>query len=476
MRSMRGNTLTGGIATNCRQHIEENSPRHRQAIKENSPRAPSNQKDFRSKNDKNPWAKELGNPSEHIPSKAYTTSKQNGYIPSAASIASDQNGDSLKLIFCAIGIYSAYLVHGSLQEDIFTYRSTVVSSPSFKSVWFIQVVEAFTNTTLAFFCHRISSRGKETNTEKKYRVHFFSSGASQVFSKAFTSLSLTNGLSFPVAIMAKSAKMAPVMMGQLLLGGSTYCSREYCQVVAIIVGTSMMGLSKNSNRSYKDPFSTVGLYFIILSLIMDGMTAGIQKRIKHESRTNEQTVTGYEFMMRTNLSMGVIAISVAMVNGDLANGFNYCRDDPVICNLIIKFLACSAIGQLFIFYTIAHFDPLVCSTITTSRKLVSVFLSILLKGHILNRQGYFGICLAFSGILSELRYKYYRRFKKTKVGNAAEMLVQNFHPDGSMCKSGILNILRSKYYHRYYYEKIKLGDNLENPNQDFQSDDSNVIV
>lgn len=181
-------------------------------------------------------------------------------------------------------------------------------------------------------------------------------------------------------------------------------------------------------------------------------------------------------MMRTNLSMGVIAIAVAMLHGDLVNGFNFCQNDPVICNLIIKFLACSAIGQLFIFYTIAHFDPLVCTTITTSRKLISVFLSILLKGHILNGQGYFGICLAFSGILSELRYKYHRRYKKTKVGNTAKISDQDLRSNGSICESGIMLLsgLRSKYYRRN--RKMKVGDTPENPNINFQSDGSNFKV
>ncbi len=51
---------------------------------------------------------------------------------------------------------------------------------------------------------------------------FLSSGFSQVCSKGFTSLALANGLSFPVATLAKSGKMAPVMLGSLILGGAKY--------------------------------------------------------------------------------------------------------------------------------------------------------------------------------------------------------------------------------------------------------------
>jgi UDP-galactose transporter B1 len=72
----------------------------------------------------------------------------------------------------------------------------------------------------------------------------------------------------------------------------------------------------------------------------------------------------------------------------------------------VKFSACSAIGQSFIFYTVATFDPLVCSTVTTTRKIFSVLLSIFTKGHNLSSSGWAGISLAIGGILSEMQAKY----------------------------------------------------------------------
>ena len=73
---------------------------------------------------------------------------------------------------------------------------------------------------------------------------------------------------------------------------------------------------------------------------------------------------------------------------------------------IVKFSMCSAIGQSFIFYTISVFDPLVCSTVTTTRKIFSVLLSIFTKGHNLSTSGWAGISLAISGIISEMQAKY----------------------------------------------------------------------
>ncbi len=197
-----------------------------------------------------------------------------------------------KLLISAVGIYSSYLVYGSLQEDVFTYKSSIMpSSPAFRNIWFVQLLESCTNAVCAYVGVMVSKRSESTEKNLNQML-FFSSGISQVCSKALTSLSLANGLSFPVATMAKSGKMAPVMIGQFFLGGSTFCGREYAQVIAIIIGTSMLGMSKEHNVNLDDKSSNIGVLFILSSLIMDGITAGIQKRIKMDAAVNGIAVKG----------------------------------------------------------------------------------------------------------------------------------------------------------------------------------------
>jgi len=246
----------------------------------------------------------------------------------------------------------------------------------------------------------------------KYLLPFFYSGFSQVSSKALTSLALNTGLSFPLATMAKSGKMAPVMLGQLILGGTSYSIRDYLQVSAIICGTAMLGLSKAKGGA-KSHSTSLGVVFIMASLAMDGITGGLQKRLKRDAQKNQHDLKGYDFMFYTNLYMFLVALGVANLNGDLVNGISYCMQDPHICKLIAKFCVCSAVGQSFIFLTIAQFDPLVCSTVTTTRKIASVFLSIFTKGHHMNNQAWCGVFVACMGILSEVQDKVGKGSKKS---------------------------------------------------------------
>lgn len=311
--------------------------------------------------------------------------------------------DWMKLMIGAGGIYSAFLYYGSLQEDVFRYVSE--DGSSFKQAWFLQVLEALANVIIGFIGMQLAGPTKGIPLPM-----FGISGAAQVSAKACTSLALANGLSFPVATLAKSGKMAPVMAGSLLLGGASYDLREYLQVAAIIGGTAIVSMGKKKGDGA--PSSLMGVVYIVTSLVLDGVTAGFQKRLKTETAKVNVKPKPYDFMFWTNLFMCLTAVVIAGALGEVHTGLAFCTANPEILSNIIKFAICSAVGQSFIFYTIANFDPLVLSTVTTTRKIFSVLLSIFLKGHSLSMMGWSGIGMACCGILSELQAKMSAKKKK----------------------------------------------------------------
>mmetsp|Transcript_9640 Transcript_9640/g.39321 ORF Transcript_9640/g.39321 Transcript_9640/m.39321 type:complete len:202 (+) Transcript_9640:1898-2503(+) len=197
--------------------------------------------------------------------------------------------------------------------------------------------------------------------------------------------------------------MVPVMLGSLLLGGATYTLRQYVQVLAIVGGTAIVSLASKKGAGQKS--AALGLVFIGASLAFDGITGGIQKRVKTEANKRGVKPKPYDYMFYTNLYMLLTAVAFAAVRGELDAGAAFCVANPEILTKILKFAACSAFGQSFIFFTIANFDPLVCTTVTTTRKIFSVLLSILTKGHTLNLQGWSGIALASAGILADIAGK-----------------------------------------------------------------------
>merc|ERR1719282_832419 len=103
--------------------------------------------------------------------------------------------------------------------------------------------------------------------------------------------------------------------------------------------------------------------------------------------------------------MALTAFLIATGLGEINTGGAFLVANPEIMGKIARFAVCSAVGLSFIFYTIANFDPLILSTVTTTRKIFSVLLSIFLKGHSLSMTGWSGIALSCSGIVSEMTLK-----------------------------------------------------------------------
>merc|ERR1711972_889654 len=109
----------------------------------------------------------------------------------------------------------------------------------------------------------------------------FASGCGQVLSKYCLSASLAAGLSFPVATLAKSAKMVPVMIGSLILGGQQFSQRQIAQASAIVGGTSIVTLSEGGGKKGQGN-SGLGIALILIALGLDGLVGGVQKRLKGE--------------------------------------------------------------------------------------------------------------------------------------------------------------------------------------------------
>lgn len=302
-----------------------------------------------------------------------------------------------KLLFGIVGIYGAHLTYGMVQEDLYRYRGD--DGTAFRYVWLLQVLESSATIGLGLVGRTIFGGRNDLRIRP-----FLLSGSSQVFAKVFMSLSLVAGASFPVATLAKSAKVVPVMIGQLLLGGSKYGPRDYIFAALIVIGTVMLSLGGSHSRiDEKSSDTFLGVVFIMLSLVMDGFTGGLQKQLKRDMAATPPTT--YDFVLYSHLSMITVAFIVSLVTGDLRKGAACLAGNDDIRSMVLKVCLLSVIGQSFIFYVIANFDPLVCATITTTRKMWSVLLSITFKGHHLMATGYAGLALALTGLIVEIQGK-----------------------------------------------------------------------
>jgi len=301
--------------------------------------------------------------------------------------------DRIKLLQGAAGIYFFFINYGKLQEKIFQFKSP--SGQKFNAVWFLQVIDSLANVLLGAI-----GRAAQGSVSGMPQPLLMTSGFCQVMSKYCLSASLAAGLSFPVATLAKSAKMVPVMIGSLLLGGATFTTRQVTQAAAIVGGTSIVNLAEGGGKGKSS--SNLGLAYIFAALACDGVVGGVQRRLKVELKKRGLKEKPYDMMFWSNLYMAVSATVFATVLGEMKTGMAFCRANPSIASAIAKFAVCGAMGQACIFYLIAHFDSVVCTAVTTTRKLMSVLISLADGEKALTPMGKAGLGLASVGIMGEV--------------------------------------------------------------------------
>lgn len=117
-------------------------------------------------------------------------------------------------------------------------------------------------------------------------------------------------------------------------------------------------------------------------------------------------------MLGMNL-WGTIYNLIFMFGYPQASGYKavrFCNDNPEAAWDILYYCLCGAIGQNFIFFTISRFGSLTNTTITTTRKFVSIMVSSLLSGNPLSQKQWGSVGMVFSG----LSYQIYLKWKRPK--------------------------------------------------------------
>ena len=396
-------------------------------------------------------SKEHGSTTSPVPAAATTTTAPSTSLLLKTGIPKSSTGSvrrwierfilygrrdrSMQFAVGAGGILVSYLVHGYFQEDLFAYVSPH-DGRKFTFAWFLQCIESLVNVLFAYMFivqqqqpHKEPDDDAQDANEKDddkdqeppssfYQpkelplCRLFAVGTVQLFAKTFTNMSLAAGLSFPVCTLSKSAKMVPVMMGQLAVGGSTYTCKDYVAVGAIVSGTVLLSLGSSSPSSSSSDDTTTtggssttlpGVAFILLALAMDGVTAGLQSSLKLKLQQAGQTLDTYDMMFWVNVSICVCACVISIGTGEWSAGMHYLQENPPVLAMIGITCLYSVVGQSSVYFVITQFDTLACTTVTTSRKMLTVLYSLVAKGHALDHWGVVGVAIALMGLVLETK-------------------------------------------------------------------------
>ncbi|KAJ7696004.1 UAA transporter [Mycena rosella] len=220
-------------------------------------------------------------------------------------------------------------------------------------------------------------------------------------------------ISYPAMVLGKSCKLVPVMLMNVVLYRRRFPPHKYLVVILVTAGiTIFMGLgpAKPAKTKVAPPpnANLIGIAYLLINLALDGATNSTQDEIFARHR-----VTGQQMMLWINLFctllttvLSVLPIHIPVLlpsstGTELAGALEFIRAHPAIKIPLFQFALTGALGQLFIFETLQHFGSLTLVTVTLTRKVFTMLLSVVVYNHKLSLGQWLGAGVVFAGISVE---------------------------------------------------------------------------
>lgn len=234
----------------------------------------------------------------------------------------------------------------------------------------------------------------------------------------FGFLSLSH-ISFPTLLLGKSCKLVPVMLMNILLYRRKFPLHKYALVGMVTAGIWAFMAFKEGGKKVggRETSSALGLGLLGINLILDGIVNSTQDQV-----FTVYTLDGPQMMLFMNIFSTLLTSSVLLfptsltpslfVPLDSSNSFNalssalaFISSHPTVLRDIVLFGLTGAVGQLFIFFTLSTYGSLTLVTITVTRKMVTMLLSVFVFNHSLTKGQWGGVGIVFAAIAMEAEVK-----------------------------------------------------------------------
>ncbi|KAL3478734.1 UAA transporter [Aspergillus californicus] len=360
----------------------------------------------------------------------------------------------MQLAICVLGIYASFLSWGVLQEAITTVSypirppSTEEQEPPTERFTFSIVLNTIQSTFAAitgflylYFSTPAGAGIPSIFPTRKivFPLVLVSISSSLASPFGYASLAHIDYLTF---ILAKSCKLLPVMFLHLTIFRKRYPLYKYGVVLLVTLGVATFtlhhpGTSKKvaaSAAKGQSGSSAWGIFLLSINLLLDGLTNTTQDHVFTSPHLYTR-FTGPQMMVAQNVlstlltaiyllimphlsSTGIIHAILPIpippsTETELSTAISFLSRHPEVLKNVLGFAACGAVGQLFIFYTLSRFSSLLLVTVTVTRKMLTMLLSVFWFGHSLSPGQWLGISLVFGGIGAEAAVQ--RQEKKAKA-------------------------------------------------------------
>ena len=316
------------------------------------------------------------------------------------------------LAFCFVGLQASYLTWGYVQEKVMTREYTTGRFPS-------ATFCVFSNRFLAVIVaagFTLYQHGGRLALPASYFA--FAPCALSNSLSSFGQYAALRYVSFPLQTISKSTKVIPVMLMGKVLNKKSYPPVDYVEAACISAGVCLFSLANLDDTAFDaspdgadaNPFAAyLGVMMLGLYVVSDSFTSQWQSKL-YQAHPN---VDQFQMMFAVNSWAIMMTLFALVSSGELWVTLKFLTLNPAAFVDNITIAITSATGQLFIFYTIKTFGPVVFTIIMTTRQMFSIVLSTILFGHTIKALAMVGATVVFATIFHRIK-----RQARNKKGSA----------------------------------------------------------
>lgn len=261
-------------------------------------------------------------------------------------------------------------------------------------------------------------------------------------------------VNFPTQCLSKSCKVIPVMLMSRMVFKKRYKIVDYLCAITLAFGTFLFILNQQVPKSIpsssirsnadlnqtvtstfgressqieitlstNDGFTTMhsgsakgttlisGVILLMLYLTFDSFTSNWQ-----QSLYDTYSISNWQMMAAINFYSILLTLTSLHHLGNLGPAILLLRRSTALLYDCLLMSVMSSVGQMFVYFTIKQFGPVVFAVIMTLRQFLSILLSCLHYGHQLNLGSIIGLIIVF--IVAGYQVWTKRRSRSSKSNN-----------------------------------------------------------
>lgn len=346
----------------------------------------------------------------------------------------------LKFVLYVGGLYASFMYWGVLQETLTSVEYENGKRWDFPLT--LNCCMAFSGYIASVIFEMFLNESKSNN--HSIFVYWKAALTSAIASPlAYASLKY---ISYPLMALTKSSKPVPVMAVGIIFYRRTYPWYKYVATVLICAGISLFSSGKASKGSsevasihsltFGLPFGqsviisedsvqfisleslklAIGVIFVLTNLALDGYTNNEQDEIYKAHSATSMQMMKYTNIWQAMYLLGYLCIAYTIQNSEseLYKSIDILTTCPRVQMDVLQFCICASVGQVLLFGLMREFGSLTWVTVSVTRKLFTVLLSVIMFKHAVKPSQWLGIVAVAVGLLLELSMQYVKQGTESK--------------------------------------------------------------